>query len=99
MHIGQNREDRSHARIDVSADSAEKLTELIARLARHGAIVRTADDARLVPAEMDGAFPEAFYSTTNMQTFVRHDGKWHEWPFRRWTAACDSTAGASSACR
>ena len=29
-------------------------------------------------ADMDGAFPEGFYSTTNQRTEVRLSGHWHE---------------------
>ena len=31
-----------------------------------------------VPADMDGAFPESFYSTTNQRTQVRLKGEWIE---------------------
>ena len=34
--------------------------------------------AQLVDADMDGAFPEGFYSTTNQRTEVRLDGHWIE---------------------
>jgi hypothetical protein len=33
-------------------------------------------DARFVPAPADGVLPEGFFSTTNLPTFVRSDGKW-----------------------
>lgn len=77
VHIGQRRADRSHARIEVIADSAEKLAQLIARLTRHGAIVESASDVELVDADLNGAFPENFYCTTNEPTHVRHNGTWH----------------------
>ena len=31
---------------------------------------------RLEAAPADGVFPEGFYSTTNLETFVRLDGRW-----------------------
>ncbi len=36
------------------------------------------DDATLVAADLDGVFPEGFYSTTNFSTDVRVDGTWLE---------------------
>ncbi len=78
MHVGQERFDRSHARLEVSADTPEQLAALLSQLSRHGALVRNVSESRLVEADMDGAFPPDFYSTTNQQTFVRHKRKWHE---------------------
>lgn len=78
IHIGPQRTDRSHARIEVSAPTRDALKEILHAAARHGALVRTAVDVQLVPADMDGAFPPEFYSTTNQQTFVRYNGDWHE---------------------
>jgi lysine-ketoglutarate reductase/saccharopine dehydrogenase-like protein (TIGR00300 family) len=35
-----------------------------------------APDARFVPAPADGVLPEGFFSTTNLPTYVRVDGRW-----------------------
>jgi lysine-ketoglutarate reductase/saccharopine dehydrogenase-like protein (TIGR00300 family) len=35
-----------------------------------------APDARFVPAPADGVLPEDFFSTTNLPTYVRVDGRW-----------------------
>jgi lysine-ketoglutarate reductase/saccharopine dehydrogenase-like protein (TIGR00300 family) len=35
-----------------------------------------APDARFVPAPADGVFPEGFFSTTNLPTYVRVGGEW-----------------------
>ena len=35
-----------------------------------------APDARFVPATIDGVLPEGFFSTTNLPTYVRVDGRW-----------------------
>jgi len=78
VHVGEGRTDRSRARLRVSADTPEQLAELLAQLSRHGALGHTVADARLAEADLDGAFPEDFYSTTNQQTFVRHRGQWVE---------------------
>ncbi len=60
------------------ANSAELLAEILAQIADHGAVPTAQQDCRLVAADIDGAFPEGFYSTTNQRTEVRLDGKWIE---------------------
>ena len=78
VQVGHTRDERSFARVAVSAASPEALSEVVAQIGRHGAIVQAAEDARLATADRDGVFPEGFYSTTNMRTFVRHEGRWHD---------------------
>lgn len=78
IHIGPQRTDRSHARIEITAPDRRQLDEILHTVARHGALVRTGVDVQLVAADMNGAFPTEFYATTNQQTFVRHQGEWHE---------------------
>ncbi|MFL6529900.1 MAG: TIGR00300 family protein [Chthoniobacterales bacterium] len=75
VRIGQNRVDQSYARVHVSAETAEKLDELILRVRQHGAAVIEHKEAQLAPAPGDGIFPDDFYVTTNQQTFVRVGGK------------------------
>jgi lysine-ketoglutarate reductase/saccharopine dehydrogenase-like protein (TIGR00300 family) len=36
----------------------------------------SAPDARFVPAPADGVLPDGFFSTTNLPTYVRLDGRW-----------------------
>jgi lysine-ketoglutarate reductase/saccharopine dehydrogenase-like protein (TIGR00300 family) len=76
VQVGQGQNDPSFARLRVSAATAEQLDELLGRLSRHGAQVATVADVQLVAADMDGALPEDFYSTTNQQTFVRFGERW-----------------------
>jgi len=38
--------------------------------------LRSAPDARFAPAPADGVLPEGFYSTTNLPTWVKADGRW-----------------------
>ncbi|TWT43867.1 hypothetical protein RAS1_02670 [Phycisphaerae bacterium RAS1] len=78
VHVGQSRNDRSHARLEVSAEDEAALGELLHQLQQHGALIRSVQDAEISAADMDGAFPEDFYSSTNMQTFIRHGGQWVE---------------------
>lgn len=74
--IGQARSDPSHALIEVRADDAATLERILAIIADHGAVPAVAQDARFVPADIAGAFPEGFYSTTNQRTEVRLKGRW-----------------------
>ena len=74
IKIGQKRADQSFARIEVSAETSDKLNELMLRLRQHGAEVVERADAQLANAPADGVFPDNFYVTTNQQTFVRIGG-------------------------
>lgn len=76
--IGQARTDPSHALVEVSAPSEEKLDQILSTIADHGAIPVVKQDCRLVAADVAGAFPEGFYSTTNQRTEIRLDEEWIE---------------------
>src|SRR5919106_2284905 len=76
LQIGVKHEDESFARMKVTAPSEEALTRLLERLRHHGANPETVEDIALVEADMDGALPPGFYSTTNLDTEVRIDGRW-----------------------
>jgi len=76
--IGQGRADRSDAVIEVRAADEEQLAEILAAIADHGAHSIEAVDCRVTGADLSGAFPEGFYSTTNQKTEVRIEGHWHE---------------------
>lgn len=76
LAIGTRHEDQSSVRITVTAESDDELMKLIERLRQHGANPDTVEDARLVAADKDGALPEGFYSSTNLETEVRVGGRW-----------------------
>jgi lysine-ketoglutarate reductase/saccharopine dehydrogenase-like protein (TIGR00300 family) len=76
--IGQARNDPSHALVEVSAPSEEKLDQILSTIADHGAIPVVKQDCRLVAADFAGAFPEGFYSTTNQRTEIRLEEEWIE---------------------
>lgn len=75
--VGQARHDPSYALVEVQAADHERLAEILAAIGDHGAVPVADHDAQLVPADVAGAFPEGFYSTTNQRTEVRLDGQWH----------------------
>ena len=76
--IGQNRTDPSYALLEVAAPTAEVLQAILAQISDHGATPVELTDCELVAADMDGAFPEGFYSSTNQRTEVRIGGEWFE---------------------
>ncbi len=74
--IGQDRADPSYALVEVQAPSAAVLSEILSQVADHGAVPTALHDCQLTPADIDGAFPEGFYSTTNQRTEIRLKGQW-----------------------
>lgn len=76
ISVGHDRRDPSHAVIEISAPTEDILANLLAEVADHGAVSTTAHDCRLTAADMAGAFPDGFYSTTNQRTEIRLDGHW-----------------------
>lgn len=76
LTIGQTRNDPTHALIEVRADDPQSLQKILAMIADHGAAPIDARDCCLVAADIAGAFPEDFYSTTNQRTEIRLGGRW-----------------------
>ena len=76
LAVGHTREDASRATIRVTAPDAERLDAILGRIGQHGAVPVRQEDARLVPADCDGAFPDGFYCTTHFDTWIRRDGGW-----------------------
>ncbi len=74
--IGKASSDPSYAMIAVEAGDRETLDLILAQIADHGAVPTTVQDCTLAPADVDGAFPEGFYSSTNQRTEVRLAGEW-----------------------
>jgi lysine-ketoglutarate reductase/saccharopine dehydrogenase-like protein (TIGR00300 family) len=74
--IGVHRTDPSYARIAIQAETEETLKAILGDLVEHGASPIHPEDATTGPADIAGAFPEDFYSTTNQPTQVRIAGRW-----------------------
>jgi lysine-ketoglutarate reductase/saccharopine dehydrogenase-like protein (TIGR00300 family) len=75
FRIGTRRAEPSHAEIVVTAPTPEGLQQILQEIGQHGAAT-PAHEARWEPAPADGVFPEDFYSTTNLESFVRVEGQW-----------------------
>jgi lysine-ketoglutarate reductase/saccharopine dehydrogenase-like protein (TIGR00300 family) len=76
IRLGKHQVDPSYARLEVRSDSAGQLEEILDVIHDHGAVSTSTKDCEYEPADMDAAFPERFYSTTNYRTQVRLGGEW-----------------------
>ena len=76
LRLGVKQDDESFARIEITAADEHELMNVIERLRQHGANPETVEDAGVAVADVDGAFPPGFYSSTNLETDVRIEGRW-----------------------
>lgn len=76
LNVGVMHEDASFARIQVTTDTDEQLTDLLRKLQKHGANPEDVEDVRLETADTRGSFPPGFYSSTNLDTEIRIKGDW-----------------------
>jgi lysine-ketoglutarate reductase/saccharopine dehydrogenase-like protein (TIGR00300 family) len=74
--IGRKNEESSHLTLQLKADTDDRLQDLLSKLSVFGCYVKGTPNAVLRPADMDGAAPDDFYSTTNHRTSVFLDGDW-----------------------
>ena len=76
FEIGKHKEEPSHTKISVKAETRKKLDEILAELQKFGANISTIKEVKLVKIKKDGVAPENFYSTTNHKTFIKHKNEW-----------------------
>ncbi|MBN9118158.1 MAG: TIGR00300 family protein [Planctomycetes bacterium] len=76
LRLGQRQDDPSFVRIEVRADTPEQLEAILADIHPHGAVPADPGDCRTAAADVDGAFPDGFYCSTNFRTQVRLAGEW-----------------------
>ena len=76
LTVGRGNQDPSYARIRITADSPERLDEALGAVQSTGAVPIELRDAEAQAAPLDGVFPEGFYSTTNLQTWIRRAERW-----------------------
>ena len=77
FEVGKKAEDSSIVRIAVTARNEEILQQVVNRLQRYGANLAEPGEPTLVTADVAGAFPEGFYSSTNLETEIFLEGAWH----------------------
>jgi len=76
FRIGRTNDEPSFVSMRVSSATPSALTDLLEELVTLGCRVARVEDAHTAPADRDGCAPDDFYSTTNHQTFVMHNGRW-----------------------
>jgi lysine-ketoglutarate reductase/saccharopine dehydrogenase-like protein (TIGR00300 family) len=76
FEVGRTNDDASRAVLRVIGPDQLTLDRLMTAVQERGAMPLNASDAEWKPAPEDGVFPEDFYSTTNMETWVRFAGSW-----------------------
>jgi lysine-ketoglutarate reductase/saccharopine dehydrogenase-like protein (TIGR00300 family) len=74
--VGKLSVDTSTAEITVTAEDDENLQRLLMRLQTRGVNQVDPGEAEVSVADVDGVFPDGFYSTTNLETRVRLNGTW-----------------------
>ena len=74
--IGLKNEESSQLTLKLQSETDDRLQDLLSKLSVFGCYVKGTPHATLRPADMDGAAPEDFYSTTNHRTSVYLDGEW-----------------------
>jgi lysine-ketoglutarate reductase/saccharopine dehydrogenase-like protein (TIGR00300 family) len=87
FEVGRTNEDPSHLTLRLRTDTPVSLAHLLEKLSPFGCFVQGTPDALLRRADMDGAAPEDFYSTTNHRTRIRLKGQWLEVEQQRMDAA------------
>jgi len=87
FRIGRTNDDPSFVSMRVSSATPSTLTVVLEELMTLGCRVARIEDALTTPADRSGCAPEDFYSTTNHQTFVMHDGRWLQVERQRMDAA------------
>ncbi|MGA9748355.1 MAG: TIGR00300 family protein [Nocardioides sp.] len=76
IDVGHEAADLSTASIKVWTEDEDDLQRLLMRLQTRGVNMVDPGEASIEAAEVDGVFPDGFYSTTNLETRVRLDGRW-----------------------
>jgi lysine-ketoglutarate reductase/saccharopine dehydrogenase-like protein (TIGR00300 family) len=76
MNVGRHKTEGSYVRLNISAPDSEILELILTELQQIGAVLAHAEDAQTAVVEQQGVLPEKFYSTTNLPTQVRINGRW-----------------------
>jgi lysine-ketoglutarate reductase/saccharopine dehydrogenase-like protein (TIGR00300 family) len=97
--IGRKNEQGSHLTLKLTCATDESLQDLLSKLSVFGCYVKGTPWATLRAADMDGAAPEDFYSTTNHRTSIYLDGQWVVADGQRMDAALVVSLDGSVSCR
>jgi lysine-ketoglutarate reductase/saccharopine dehydrogenase-like protein (TIGR00300 family) len=70
LRVGQHKTDTSFCRLQVAADTPEKLDRIVRKAKELGAGVADDHPVDLAEIPRDGVYPEGFYSSSNLATLV-----------------------------
>ncbi|MCQ2356948.1 MAG: hypothetical protein MJ014_08115, partial [Methanocorpusculum sp.] len=76
FNLGRQKTDPSYARMQISAETPEQLTQIISELRRLGVLVTGEAEVTLQNVIKAKVAPEGFYSTTNHPTYIHYEGEW-----------------------
>jgi lysine-ketoglutarate reductase/saccharopine dehydrogenase-like protein (TIGR00300 family) len=76
FRVGQRKNERSRAMLQVESNSQGQLDDLLKELRNLGAEVLEKEDVKLAAAPRDGVLPDGFYATTNLETWIRWKRRW-----------------------
>ncbi|MDY0340471.1 MAG: TIGR00300 family protein [Coriobacteriia bacterium] len=74
--VGRTNVDPSCAVLRIRGVDATHLDAILGEIGQLGAEPLDAEDAKTLPAPVDGVLPDGFYATTNLETAVRINGRW-----------------------
>ena len=94
--VGRTNAEGSHLTLKLTSDTDQRLQDLLSKLSVFGCFVEGTPEAIVRPADMNGAAPEDFYSTTNHRTQVFLNGEWHLVENQRMDAALVVSAAPNS---
>jgi lysine-ketoglutarate reductase/saccharopine dehydrogenase-like protein (TIGR00300 family) len=78
MRVGRHKTESSYVRLKILAPDSEVLELILTELQQIGAVLAQGQNAQTAVVEQNGVLPEKFYSTTNLPTQVRVNGRWVE---------------------
>ena len=76
FEVGKNHTETSYTKLRITGRSASHLAEILDDIHGEGATEISPKEATLRKAPADMMLPVDFYSTTNNETRIYHDGKW-----------------------
>ncbi|HLZ10452.1 MAG TPA: TIGR00300 family protein [Chloroflexota bacterium] len=76
VEVGRQKRDTSYARLEIVASSQDLLDRAVDGAQRLGALPLDLDEVTLEVTAAAGVAPEEFYSTTNLETWIRRNGRW-----------------------
>jgi len=76
LMIGHSDKEISRASLEVTAPDEETLGRILGVISKEGAAPVVHQSVTLKQADKDGAVPEDFYSSTNLETEIFLDGQW-----------------------